>query len=469
MTIEGDECVFWPKPLSGKWRESFGGEAVKTLHNTNGWSAGIALIDFYRYDKTADPRSADYLPLIDGVYNWTKHFVWTRNEFADVPSSPFAIGGTLSAAFLLDYYFAFHDDPPRRQRAEEAVELARKITYRYMVAWAGDNDRDDRLDSSFLWEPNSGRDWTGTACANEVHWNLDTLTQVYVNCGDPILLYYLRGALERWHLLYREMYCDTPAQYPHNALSEWLGLFDGTMAGRGGRANFGTADMLPMNEPVGASLLRVTCGRRAAVACCKNGVQSRIENYRCAGEGQFSFTVRTTRPEPIDVTVSFPYSDLTGRPVALGAAEKAQPLAGDDLRRSPDSPSYVYVRHVRDGDTVTVGRVPAETPVLPIDCPWTARWGQNPERSEGPWRLHAPLRDAEPLANEWNDTGSFAGLWSGRHYAWGVPFEVAADATGHPLATRRPWNVEFPAGKSGGSTSSSRRSRSGPRCELRGR
>jgi hypothetical protein len=115
------------------------------LHNANGWAAGIVLVDFYRHDRTAE-----YLPLSDGVFNWTKHFVWTRNEFADVPSSPFAIGGTLSAAFLLDYYFAFKNDPERSARAREAVELARKVTYRYMPAWACDNDRDDNLDASPL-------------------------------------------------------------------------------------------------------------------------------------------------------------------------------------------------------------------------------------------------------------------------------------------------------------------------------
>ena len=82
-----------------------------------------------------------------------------------------------------------------------------------MIAWASDNDHDDNLDSSFLWEPNSGRDWTGTACANEVHWNLDTLVQVFVNCGDPILHHYLRGALERWHLLYKDITQDSLAEY----------------------------------------------------------------------------------------------------------------------------------------------------------------------------------------------------------------------------------------------------------------
>ena len=102
-----------------------------------------------------------------------------------------------------------------------------------MIAWACDNDRDDNLDSSFLWEPNSGRDWVGAACANEVLWNLDTLTQVYVNCGDPILNYYLRGALERWHLLYQDAVYDSLADYRGEDLAEGFGLFDGTMVGPG--------------------------------------------------------------------------------------------------------------------------------------------------------------------------------------------------------------------------------------------
>ena len=127
---------------------------------------------------------------------------------------------------------------------------------------------------------------------NEVHWNLDTLTQVYVNCGDPILHYYLRGALQRWHLLYKDIVADSLADYGSDALSEWLGLFDGTMAGRGGRASFGTGDILPLHYPVGASLLRVTCGPKAAFDCCKDGVHSHIDNYRYTPDANFAFTLR---------------------------------------------------------------------------------------------------------------------------------------------------------------------------------
>jgi hypothetical protein len=452
VTIDGDECLFWSKPIEGKWLDAWGGQPVKTLHNANGWAAGIVLVDLYRYEKERE-KKAEYLPLIDGIYNWTRHFVWTRNEFADVPSSPFAIGGTLSAAFLLDYAFAFRTDPQRAGRAKEAVELARKVTYRYMPVWACDNDRDDNLDSSFLWEPNSGRDWTGTACANEVHWNLDTLTQVYVNSGDPIMNYYLRGSLERWHLLYKDIVADSIADYAHDALSEWLGLFDGTVAGRGKRASFGTGDILPFHYPVGDSLLRVTCGIKAAFACCKGGVHSRIEDYRYTPEANFSFTVRSTREEPLDVTVSFPFWDLTDKPVALVRDGKSTVLGDKALVRSPDAPSYVYVRGVNDGDTVVVGHVAADAPAMSIGNPWAFRPPAEEGLADGGFRmLRLPFGSGNEccspgsrLPYDWNDAASYAGLWAGKHWAWGVPYYVeGAGESARPLAIDSPVLLPLP-------------------------
>ena len=438
VTIDGDDCLFWPKPLEGKWRDLFGGEAVKTLHNANGWAAGLALVDFYRHDKTAE-----YLPLIDGIYQWTRHFVWTRNEFADVPSSPFAIGGTLSAAFLLDYYFAFKDDPQRAESARQALDLARKITYRYMVAWASDSDHDDNLDSAFLWEPNSGRDWTATACANEVHWNLDTLTQVYVNSGDPILNYYLRGALEHWHLLYQDLPAERVADYSHDALSEWYGLFDGTMAGRGGRATFGTADILPLHDPVGDSLLRVTCGIKAAFACTKGGQPASIADYRYSPDVNFSFRVRTRHAGPMDLTLSFPFADLTGRTVACSHKGSSRTLVeGKDLRRSADAPSYIYVRGVENDDVLTVGQVAADAPVLEIGNPWTR--ADRPLAAEDVADFHTSgtLPGSVALPSDWRDTDSYAGLWPGRHWAWSIPWDVsAAPGAEAPLASTAPYTI----------------------------
>src|SRR3990170_7961925 len=105
----------------------------------------MAVIDLYRHER--DPA---LLPIIDGIYNWTRHIAWTRNEFWDVPSSPFAIGGTTGTGFLLDYYLTFKHDPDRADRAAKALDMAQSICWRYMPVWACDNDPYDNVDSSFL-------------------------------------------------------------------------------------------------------------------------------------------------------------------------------------------------------------------------------------------------------------------------------------------------------------------------------
>ena len=181
-----------------------------------------------------------------------------------MPSSPFAIGGTLCPAFLLDYYFTFRNDAQRATNATLALHLADVVTWRYLHPWAMDSDRfDGALDSAFLAEPNSGRDWAGLGCANEVNWNIDALTQVYVHTGDPRMRYYLRGMLQRWPALYQPNYEDAISNYnTSEALTEGLGLFDGSGPGRGLRYPYGFSPSLPLNEPVGASLMRVVAGTR---------------------------------------------------------------------------------------------------------------------------------------------------------------------------------------------------------------
>ncbi|HLV78968.1 MAG TPA: hypothetical protein VKT32_01765, partial [Chthonomonadaceae bacterium] len=114
--VDGEACVYWEKPLVGEWTPEWGGKGVTTLHNANGFAAGRLFLGLYR-----DIGKTEYLPIVDGVFHWAKHIVWTRNEFADVPSSPFAIGGTLSVSFCLDYYHTFRDAPDgaHRQAARE--------------------------------------------------------------------------------------------------------------------------------------------------------------------------------------------------------------------------------------------------------------------------------------------------------------------------------------------------------------
>ena len=117
--------------------------------------------------------------------------------------------------------------------------------------------------------------------------------------------------------------------------------------------------MLPLYYPVGQSVLRVTCGRKAAFACSKGGVHWRMENYRYAPGVNFIFTVRSSKPEPFDATLSFPFVDLADRPVSLTRGGKTRTLlaAGADLVRSPDAPSYVSIhRACQRAIWIAVGR-----------------------------------------------------------------------------------------------------------------
>ena len=159
FTAGGDTCLYWTKPLAGSWYTNWGSTNVTTLHNSEGWYSARVLVELYRYDLQHGNLNTNHLQAIDRLFNWAKHFVWSRNEFDDVPSSPFAIGSTLCSAFLLDYYFTFKDDPQRGTNAALALRVAGNVTWRYLQCWAMDSDRSDAgVDGAFLAEPNSGRD-----------------------------------------------------------------------------------------------------------------------------------------------------------------------------------------------------------------------------------------------------------------------------------------------------------------------
>src|SRR5262249_9013074 len=145
------------------------------------------------------------------------------------------------------------------------------------------------------WEPNSGRDWTGAACSNEVAWNLDTLAQTAVHTGDPILMWALQGTLSRWHQLYQEVYRDSLKAYGASDFTEGYALAPGTVYGTpGSRAAFGFGDPLDLLEPVGATTVRVLAGEKAALAFGKNGEITTLSRYRCTAPGDFAF--RLNRP-----------------------------------------------------------------------------------------------------------------------------------------------------------------------------
>jgi hypothetical protein len=438
FTVAGDRCLYWEKPLVGAWNTNWGGAPVTTMHNSEGWYAARVLVELYRYDRNSGKTNANYLQAIDGLFNWAKHFVWTRNEFPDVPSSPFAIGGTLSSAFLLDYYFTFKDDPQRQATAQQALQLANHLTWRYLQIWAMDSDRfDGALDSAFLLEPNSGRDWAGLACANEVAWNIDSLTQVYVHTGDPRMRYYLRGILQRWPALYRPNYEDSIADYGSDAFTEGLGLFDGSGPGRGSRYSYGFTEPLPLNEPVGQSSLRIVAGAKACIAFDKNGTGSDVTEYQTTGSGACSFRIVSALPGPFDVSFSYPFVDVSKMAVNLVRGNVVRLLGASDMTRPMQSPSSLYLRQLRNGDVIRIGALPAGLPTIPLDAPLTYSETNNLPRTLGSFAV-LPLSGDYLLPQDWNDLHSFAGLIPGERWAYGVPYRQRLTAVTKPSQASAP-------------------------------
>lgn len=432
--IDGEDCLFWPQPLTGSWKPDFGGEAVKTIHETPGWYGARVIVELYRYDRANGVPDPRYLAAIDSIYNWTKHFVWTRNEFADVPSSPFAIGDTLSTAFLIDYYYTFKDDPLRSARAARALELADNIIWRYSPVWAMDSDRyDDAIDGSFLLEPNSGRDWAGLACSNEVAWCIDSMTQVYVNTGDPRLRYYLRGTLQRWPQLYRPQYHPSLAQYDHKSTTEGFGLFDGAGPGRGGRYAYGAADGFPQEYPVGASKMRVVAGARAAITFCKDGLKADIADYRTDGRGHCSFRIIAQTSEPFDITFSYPEVDISATTVSVNSAGHDKPLPESEIRRPASAPSSLYLNGLRAGDIVTIGPLAKGIPVEPLTTIAGSRPDALSEVAQSAGFRAISLPGDTELTRNWDDLSSFAGLIEGERWAYGIPYVQTDRATSKPV------------------------------------
>ncbi len=436
FTFGGDTCLYWQKPLAGAWLTNWGGAPVTTLHNSEGWYAARVLVELYRYDRNRGQVRPGYLQAIDELFNWAKHYVWSRNEFADVPSSPFAIGATLNSAFLMDYYFTFRDDALRATNAALALHMADNVIWRYVHPWAMDSDRfDGALDSAFLIEPNSGRDWAGLGCANEVNWTIDAMTQVYVHTGDPRMRYYLRGILQRWPVLYQPNYEASIASYnTSEALTEGLGVFDGSGPGRGNRYPYGFSPALPLNEPVGASTMHVIAGAQACIAFDKNGTASDVTDYRTGGYGSCSFRIVSSQPGLFDISFSYPFVDISKLAVTRLRNGQTQTLGSANVVRPTQSPSSLYFSQMQDGDVVTIGTVPAIAPIISFDNSLVFSETNTQARTNGFFTM-LPLRGNYLLPEDWTDLNSFAGLVPGERWDYGVPYWQSLHAVTNVFAS----------------------------------
>ncbi|MHB1458855.1 MAG: hypothetical protein ACYC0V_18240 [Armatimonadota bacterium] len=430
QVINGDDCVYWEKPLEGRWTDAWGGEPVKTIHNSDSFAAGRLLLGMYRY-----LGKSEYLPVVDGVFNWAKHIAWTRNEFADVPSSPFAIGATLSVSFCLDYYMAFKDsaDEHHRNEALRALDLAKTFMYRHMSIWVSDNNRADNLDSTFFWEPTSGRDWTGGACSNEVSMVLNMLVSTAVHTGDPLMIWALQGSLDKFPILYQEVYKDSISDYTSTDFSEAYGLYTGNNWGVGGRAPFGGFFKLNMIEPVGSSITRVTAGERAAMVFNNRVSHTSIRDYRYAPDGNLSFTLSSSR-SGFDLSLTVPYVDISAKQVAVVHDGKTVLLhLGTDYIRPTQALWSILIKNLNDGDHIVIGTPDENSPILPSTTPITRKPVSTPSLPK--WSEPIDLSyDATPNA-DWNKLDSWVGAPSGLMWTWGIPF-MLSENTGKCVLTK---------------------------------
>lgn len=428
MDIGADRCFFWRTPLDGGGAAMFG-PGVETFRHVNGWGAGLALLDYYRND----PESArDLLPYIDGVLLFTKHILYTRNCYPDVPAAQFAWSATPCVTFCLKYYYRFRKDPQRHALAELAYKLARHMTYRYLALWPCDNEEMDDLDASFFMEPNAGQPWLGCACANEIWvFNIAMLYE-YISTGDPIMGHYLRGMLERYHELYQEEYYPHIQDYPPSAFTERLGLFAECAQGHGQRANFGGlwGGLERLIWPMGSATVRVVCGEKAAMAFNREGRHTDIMDYRCAGEGNFSFRLvakglQADAQKERDVTICFPFFSLRDKSIWIQrGAQRIAPQAEQIVRYRGDD-SVFTLKGLKPGDIVIVGALPSDTPILSCEIikPRQINDGAPPQNISASFRIvNLPAELCEGITQDWQDVQSYAGYEPGVKNIFGVPF-----------------------------------------------
>jgi hypothetical protein len=428
QTIDGDDCVYWRYPITGDGAKMFG-PGVPSLHSSWGWGVGLALLDTWRNDRDAEAR---LLPYIDGVLRFTKHILYTRNDYPDVPAAEFAWGAGPACTFCLRYYYTFRDDPQRKDLADLAYKLSRSMLYRFMAIWPSDNDNMDNLDSSFLMEPNAGFPWLGAACSNEVWVYTFAMAEMYAATGDPIVGHYLRGQLDAWHALYKDTFAPTMTAYSTDALTERLGFFDEAAQPRGTRADYGgiwggTENLI---WPVGSSVARVLCGEKAAMAFDKDGLHTDIADYRYYGNGNLSFRLVRGDKTPVALTVTFPFFELKGKPVRIVSGEggASRTLTGEESLRTWDTrPDSIQVSGVIGGDTVVVGDTYDPT-VAPLKCeiekPRTLMQDRVIKSAPGFTTLNLSHDARTQTKCDWSDPKSYAGLDCGMRDIYGVPFYI---------------------------------------------
>ena len=419
FTLSGEKCVSWNLPLAGKFKDQWGGEKAEGLHHCKTWHVGTAFLLMYEREK-----NPDYLPYIDGVYNFTKHFLYTRNGVCDLPWAMFCRVATAAGEnFLLNYRRIFQEDPLRGGNREEALELATMCLYKVLWFYTTDPDETDEMDPTFLNQAVNDIRWAGRVTWNECGWVVRTMIPIYCETGDPFLKYLLRGSLDRYWMGFRE----------DGGVAENLQI-SGDLEPKGLR----TAGFAGIQHgacarryacPIGEAPIRVVTGEKDAIAFCKETRDFDVDDYLYEEGRGFRFKLITLRPDkdhdPIDIVISAPFRDLRGMKVSVNGTEKNCEVnlatGGED----------VYVKGVRVGDLIQVA---ASGPTTESDETRSQTPDLRPVRKfaeEGLARI-----DLAPLANRglerrWKRKENWFGYLPGEHVVYGIPFWLVDPEENH--------------------------------------
>jgi len=417
VEIDGDRCATWVHPIEGKFKDQWGGERCAGIHHPSTFQIGAGMVMLYQITK--DER---LLPYIDGVYNWCKHYLFTRNGVCDLSWAMFSREATaVGESFLLNYRKVFRDDPERRAHAEEALGLAHTAVYKNLWFYTTDPDPSDDLDPTFLNQATNDCRWAGRVTWNEAGWVLRTMVPVYCETGDPFLKYLLRGSLERYYAGFRD----------DGGIAENLQIF-GEIEPKGLRTGgFPDAEhggsVRRWARPLPPAKMRVAMGQRAAIAFCLGTRSYDIAECRYAPEANFSFRVvgfpSAPRDQEIDLVATAPFRDLRGQAIRVNG----QPLAADRCEFNPATAGEdVFIRGVRPGDVVAIGDASAGAAMAEEGIPYRG----GPQRSAAPWQT-VDLGGAcnVSLKRDWWQDDSWCGLAPGRREVWGVPIDLVDPET----------------------------------------
>jgi len=341
--LGGDECLVWDHPLDGTFRADFGAERATSTRHMFNWAIASAMLHWYRNEGTRE-----YLPVIDGMVKWTRHYLYDRAGMADLPWAVFSMGAANGGEFLLDYYYTFRDDPERRDLAAEAFRLAEVVVYRNIYPYLSDPDARNAMDPTFLLQAVNSHYWLGMVTWGEMSRVPEMAIQLYLETGDPFFEHLARGALERWHI----GTANSAGEYAENVRTDTLLGPWGPGKGWGGNTFRWLA------EPLGSAICQVDVGPKGAMAFCRGTRAVDIRDYAFRPETSFGFTVAVdakafAAPEgPFDIQVTAPRRDLRGATVSVNG-QTLPPrrfvigTAGTDM----------LVRGVHDGDRVTINEV----------------------------------------------------------------------------------------------------------------